>query len=122
MLPSSHSRRGSFTLPFPMKPVFLLLATSFAAHAASIWVEGEAPSQKSVQHHGWYDSVKKDLLSGGNWLSHYGAKAGEATYAVEVLEAGSYTLWARINPVASQPSWRSDDAAWAKIDLKESRQ
>ena len=91
-------------------------------HSASIWREGEDATRKTVQHHGWYDSVKKDVLSGGNWLSHYGPAAGEAEYEVEVAEAGNYTLWARLNPVASVPSWRVDGGAWAKVDLKDVRQ
>lgn len=100
----------------------LFLLPGVLAHGASIWVEGEDATRKKVEHHGWYDSVKKDVLSGGNWLSHYGNAPGEAEYDVEVAEPGSYVLWARLNPVASAPSWKVDGGAWAKIDLKEVRQ
>lgn len=99
-----------------------LLALAAIAHAASIWIEGEVPAQSTAKKHPWYDSVKRDLLSGERWLSHYGDEAGEATYAVEVKEAGTYVLWARLNPVASQPRWRLDDGPWAPVDSKEARQ
>ena len=69
-------------------PFFLLAAT--AAHAATIWIEGEAPAKSTMKKHGWYDGVKKDALSGGGWLSHYGERAGEASYEFEVAEQGSY--------------------------------
>lgn len=91
-------------------------------HSASLWVEGEDVGKHNTQQHGWYNSVKKELLSGGRWLSHYGAAPAEAVYEVEAPEDGSYTLWARLNPVASGPSWRVDEGAWAKLDVKEPRQ
>ena len=75
-----------------------------------------------MQKQGWYDSVKRDLLSGGNWLSHYGSAPGEAEYQVEVAEEGSYVVWARLNPVASEVKWKLDDGAWTPADLKEPRQ
>lgn len=98
-----------------------LAAFLCTAAADSIWVEGEAPVQSSVQKHNWYDSVKKELLSGREWLSHYGEKSGEATYAAEISRAGRYTFWARLNPVASQPKWRLDDGAWTPVDFKDAR-
>src|SRR5687768_2692775 len=98
---------------------FVLAACSL--HAESLWVEGEAPTQSSVQKHGWYNSVKKELLSGNEWLSHYGPNAGEASYAVAVPRAGNYTFWARLNPVASEPKWRLGKGAWTPVDFKEAR-
>lgn len=35
--------------------------------AESVWVEGEDAVRRSVNPHGWYDSVKKEELSGGGW-------------------------------------------------------
>jgi hypothetical protein len=61
--------------------------------------------------------VKKEVLSGNDWLSTYGDKPGEATYQVEAPEAGSYTLWARVNPVASEPKWKVDGAEWQAVTL-----
>lgn len=105
-----------------MKSLSLLLLAPAIASAASIWIEGEAPAKSSVSHHGWYNDVKLDQLSGGKWLSHYGDKPGEATYRVEVSDAGRYTLWARLNPVASKPQWKIGSEAWRPIDLKDARQ
>jgi len=103
-----------------MRALFLHLAALAAclhgtALAASIWVEGEAPAQSTAQKHNWYDAVKTDVLSGGAWLSHYGNKPGEAAYEIEVPAADNYTLWARLNPVGSEPRWRLDDAPWQAI-------
>src|SRR5262245_51577466 len=81
-------------LAFAFSP--LVLTT--VVHAASIWVEGESPTKSSVMKHNWYDGVKRDVLSGNNWLSHYGDKPGEASYEIEVPEAGNYTFFARLNP------------------------
>ncbi len=100
----------------------LLLLAPTIASAASVWIEGESPARSSVQKHGWYNDVKTEQLSEGKWLSHYGDKAGEASYNVEVPEAGRYTLWARINPVASKPQWRVGTEEWKAIDLKDVRQ
>ena len=107
----------------PLLPLALaaLCGSTFTATAASVWVEGEQPTKASVQKHGWYNSVKKETLSGNEWLSHYGDKPGEASYDVEVAEAGSYTFWARLNPVASKPSWQLDGGAWTPVDFKEAR-
>ena len=89
--------------------------------AESIWVEGEAAVRSDVQRHSWYDSVKKDVLSGGEWLSHYGARPGEAGYEIEVAAAGRFTVWARMNPVASKPVWRLDGGAWGAVETKGGR-
>ena len=46
-----------------------------------VWIEGEEATSHSMQRHGWYDSVVKENLSGGEWLSHY---AGGAPPEAEV--------------------------------------
>ena len=93
----------------------LCAALAASTHAASIWVEGEAPAKSSVQKHNWYDAVKRDVLSGANWLSHYGDKPGECSYEIEIAEAGDYSFFARLNPVASEPKWRLDGGAWTAV-------
>ncbi len=91
---------------------------TLSGHAESIWIEGEAPTRSDVQPHGWYDSVKKDVLSAGGWLSHYGGNPGEASYEIDVASAAKFTVWARMNPVASKPSWRFDGGAWIAIETR----
>src|SRR3954454_10162789 len=98
-----------------------LLALTGSAHAATIWIEGEAPTKTDVIKQGWYDGVKKEYLSGGNWLSHYGNRAGEATYNVIVAEAGTYTIWARLNPIASKATWSLDGGTATVVDFKGAR-
>ena len=95
----------------------LLLAATlgFAAPGDDdlIWIEGEAAKTKDVSPpHGWYTSVKKDMLSGGEFLSNYGAKDGLATYDVPVKKAGTYTLWVRANPIGAALSWRLGEGDW----------
>ena len=93
----------------------ILFIQAIAAHGASVWVEGEAPAKSSAQKHNWYDAVKRDVLSGRDWLSHYGEKPGECSYDIEIAEAGDYAFFARLNPVASEPKWRLDGGAWTAV-------
>ncbi|MDP7303259.1 MAG: hypothetical protein QGG09_09170, partial [Pirellulaceae bacterium] len=100
--------------------IVCLIALTIAAPvsaADSIWIEGEAPTTKSVNRHNWYDSVKEDALSGGDWLSHFNAKAeGAASYTFTVTTADTYTFWLRANPVKTKLSYRIDNGQWALID------
>ena len=64
----------------------LLLALLFAvslnflsAKDGFLWVEGEAATSHTMREHGWYNSVKKGELSGGDWLSHFNEITGEHT-------------------------------------------
>jgi hypothetical protein len=48
---------------------------SLAAGAQTIWVEGEKPARSTMNRHPWwYDQVKKDQLSGGDWVSNFYAR------------------------------------------------
>ena len=89
------------------------------AQAAWIWVEGEKPARAAMNRHPWwYDKVKKDQLSGGDFLSNFDAKkAGTAEYAVVAPEAGSYDFWVRANPVQSRMSYKLGEGSWTAIDL-----
>jgi glycosyl hydrolase family 42 (putative beta-galactosidase) len=83
----------------------------------TIWVEGEAPAQSSFVKHGWYDGVKKDVLSGQNWLSHYGPQPGEASYAVDLKEGGEYAFWVRCNTIMVTQQYKIDSGDWVACDL-----
>ena len=49
---------------------FLLLMGS-ALQAESVWIEGEKPVKSTMNRHPWwYDQVKKDQLSGGDWITN----------------------------------------------------
>lgn len=82
-----------------------------------LWIEGEAPKTKEVgPPHGWYNSIKKDLLSGGDWISNFSGKDGLVTYDVAVKKAGSYTLWVRANPIGAALAWKLGDGEWKEIE------
>ena len=98
--------------------LFFLIAN--AAWGSVIWIEGEAPASSTMHRHPWwYDQVKKDLLSGGDWISNFSDKeAGEAGYEVAVEKAGDFILWVRANPVQAGVSYRIGAAgAWTPVDL-----
>src|SRR5258706_7534727 len=99
----------------------LLLAAAFSLTPVGdddlIWIEGEAAKTKEVgPPHGWYNSIKKDLLSGGDWVSNFGDKDGLVTYDVPVKKAGTYTLSVRANSIAAALAWKLGDAEWKEID------
>ena len=93
------------------------------AQAETIWVEGEKPSNSTMNRHpSWYDQVKKDHLSGGDWISNFDPKkAGEAEYSVTSKEGGSFEFWVRANPTLSTLSFRLNDAKeWSRIEFEKS--
>jgi len=99
----------------------LILTTSAGRRVASgesIWIEGERPESQQVTRHGWYDGVKKDVLSEGDWLSHFNAnEPGLATYMFDVKKPGSYKFWIRANHVRASLSYRLSGGDWRPIDL-----
>ena len=87
--------------------------------AAPIWVEGETATASTMKRHPWYDSVKSEVLSDGAWLSHFQSeKAGEATYALEVAEKGSYRFWIRANPLGNLSYRLGESGAFKPVDFK----
>jgi hypothetical protein len=90
-----------------------------AAAADAIWIEGENATRKQVSHHGWYDSVRKEVLSGSEWLSHFDEnREGTAAFDFTVEQTGDFTFWLRANPVASKLSWKLENATdWQQIDF-----
>src|SRR5277367_2699256 len=85
-----------------------------AAHAAYIWIEGEAPTKANVKRHPWwYDRVKTDELSGGDMISNWDdSKAGELEYVFQAPTAGEYEFWVRANPVQTKLSYQLNEGAW----------
>ncbi len=86
---------------------------------AYVWVEGEDAVAHTMQRHNWYDSVKKENLSGGEWLSHFAAGAPPtADYRLSIGEEGVYHFWIRANSVAGpRLSYQMDDGPWVEVDL-----
>jgi hypothetical protein len=106
----------------PRTAAFLLLATVLlgtnATHAETIWIEGESAVVKEVTAHPWYNGVKKDLLSGGAWASHFDdKKPGKLEYDVTVPADGEYTFFIRANPVGAKLTYQIGDGASTDLDM-----
>src|SRR5260221_972598 len=79
-------------------------------HAATIWREGEQPDRQNMHRHPWwYDQVKKEVLSGGDWISNFSDKGqGTAEYDIAVPETADSTFRLPANPTAVEPSYAVD--------------
>ncbi len=95
------------------------VAAAPGARAQTVWVEGEQPARSTMNRHpGWYDQVKKDQLSGGDWISNFSEeKEGEAEYAFDVPKAGRYAFWIRANPIQAKLDYAIDKAPGKPIDM-----
>ncbi len=94
------------------------LAASWA-RAETIWIEGEKPAKSTMNRHPWYDQVKKEQLSGGDWISNFdGKKPGEAEYSVTAKDGGQFEFWVRANPTATKLSYRLNDADSKPIEFE----
>ncbi|HEY5914889.1 MAG TPA: hypothetical protein VJA21_30220 [Verrucomicrobiae bacterium] len=96
-----------------------MLSLAFTARAGWIWVEGEKPTvNKMNRHPWWYDQVKKEQFSGGDFISNFEKdKAGEADYAFDASQDGGYDFWVRANPLMSKLSFSLNDGPETAIDL-----
>ena len=109
-----------------MRTYLLILGfvASFAssAHAEFFWIEGEKPDKSTMNRQPWwYDQVKKDQLSGGDWISNFEEKkVGESEYSVTAKQAGKFDFWVRANPVATRLSYKLNESDWRPIDFGQS--
>lgn len=102
--------------------VFSAIKEKPATSKDAIWIEGESSSKSTATKNNWYDSVKKDILSGGEWISHFNAKRdGYASYNFTVLEGDDFTFWLRANPTKSELSYQLDAGEWKSIDFSSAR-
>lgn len=103
--------------------VVAVLAISPSARPDWIWIEGEKPAKSTMHRHPfWYDQVKRGELSGGDLISNFDDRPGEASYRVSARSAGPYELWVRANPVQAQLSYRLNDGSWTAIDIEKGRE
>ena len=113
-------------LRLPLATLIALVASLLvpsAGSAAWIWVEGEKPSQSTMHRHPfWYDQVKRDQLSGGDFISNWHEQPGEATYTFTSASAGEYEFWVRANPVQTKLSYKLNSGPWTLIDLESGQQ
>ncbi len=99
--------------------VSLLCLIASWARAETIWVEAEKPAKSTMNRHPWYDQIKKEQLSGGDWISNFAdKKPGEAEYPVTAKQGGKFEFWVRANPTATKLSFRLNDADWQAIEFE----
>lgn len=88
------------------------------AEAAWIWIDGEGPAVNRMNRHPWYDQVKRDQFSGGDFISNFHQeKPGEAEYRFAAPRAGEFEFWVRANPLASKLSFALNGGPETLIDL-----
>ncbi|MBN2023135.1 MAG: hypothetical protein JW809_10115 [Pirellulales bacterium] len=83
-----------------------------------LWIEGESAKSHTMKPHGWYDSVVKDNLSGGQWLSHFAeGEPPVAEFRFDAATPGAHFFWVRANSVAGpRLSYQLDDGPWIEVD------
>jgi hypothetical protein len=84
-----------------------------------VWIEGEnAVSSSMNRHPWWYDQVKKEQFSGGDFISNFSKeKAGEAEYRFKVEKAGDCEFWLRVNPTLSRLFYSLNGASEQEVDM-----
>lgn len=100
---------------------FILLLFFFGkVSAASIWIEGESAKSSTAKEHPWYHGqVKKDFLSGGDFVSNFDSKqAAETAFEFDAAEAGEYTFWMRVNPTQAKLSVELNGGGKREVSLK----
>jgi hypothetical protein len=107
----------------PVLVCFFPIFSALSARAAWIWVEGEKPTVNQMNRHPWwYDQVKKDQFSGGDFISNFDEKkAGEAEYKFKADTAGDYEFWVRANPLMAKLSYSLNGEAETGIDLNQEK-
>lgn len=119
--------RTGFAVPssFHSAACVLLAIAGFTSASAEdfIWVEGEDAATHSMKRNGWYDSVKKAELSGGEWLSHFGnGEMPVAQFNVKAAAEGEHELWLRANPIGAAMSIRINGGDWQDVSFSKSEQ
>ncbi len=86
-----------------------------------VWIEGQDAAEHDFIRHNWYDDVDKAIMSGQQWLSHYGGRPGVARYRFASPGPGRYVLWMRINPFRVSKAYRLDEGRWREIEVARRR-
>ena len=116
-------RKQPFSLSLSRCCVLFLLVAALRCQAVWIWVEGEQPAvNKMHRHPWWYDQVKRDQFSGGDFISNFDKdKPGEAEYRFTATQAGEYQFWVRANPLLSKLYYALNGGADTLIDLNQEK-
>ena len=97
------------------------MASKPAGPDKAIWIEGEDADTATNKPHSWYDSVKKDVLSDGQWLSHFDNSKKiqpAASYSFEIIIPDTYVFWMRANPTKAGISYQLDGGDWKAVDMQ----
>jgi hypothetical protein len=115
----SDMQRQAWFSPLILGVWFIYWSIAAHAQAVWVWVEGEKPEINHMNRHPWwYDQVKRDQFSGGDFISNFDKdKVGEAEYRFAVPSAGQYEFWVRANPLMSVLSYSLNDGSDTPIDL-----
>ncbi len=103
--------------------LFMLLLLIGCLHTAAdpiIWIEGERPTEQAhIVTNDGFNAVSPWALSGGSWLHSFSEEfhpeTGEAAYRINIPQAGTYRLWARL--AGSAADYRLDAGEWISIDM-----
>lgn len=84
-----------------------------------IWIEGESPTVNQMNRHPWwYDKVKRQELSGNDFISNFNKeKPGIAEYRFNANDGGEYNFWIRGNPVQAELIYSLNSGAEKKVDF-----
>lgn len=100
--------------------MLLALACTGSAFAGEwLWIEGEKPAASTMTRHPWwYDKVKKEAFSGGDFISNFNKdKEGTATYRFNVKHGGEYAFWLHANPLNAKLSYKLNGGAWKEVPM-----
>jgi hypothetical protein len=113
-----HLHNSRSNLLRALKSLAITCAIASAASAETIWIEGENPTQSTMHRHPWwYDQVKREAFSGGDFISNFDKNPGEAEYQFTAAKAGAHEFWVRANPIGSSMGYKLGDGQWTPIDL-----
>ncbi|HEV3007354.1 MAG TPA: hypothetical protein VGX78_22980, partial [Pirellulales bacterium] len=74
------------------------------------------------RHPWWFDKVRKNQLSGGDFISNFDKdKIGEAEYRATARRAGKFDFWVRANPVQAKLAYLLNGGEWTEIDLSQNQ-
>ena len=95
-------------------------AAALGAEPNYVWWEAEKPVRSTFPAKTWMSGeglgAKREVLSGGDWLTADGKRGAEETmaaYQIETAAEGTFNLWARKFWQHGPFRWRFDEQAWA---------
>ena len=80
-------------------------------------MEAEEGQNAQMNAHSWYNSVKKEQLSGNDWLCHFGGGVEPtASFQLQINQAGKHHIWFRMNQTGkARLSVRWGEGEWEAI-------